>query len=271
MSSENNRFAFGKNWTAFLSVVNEERISSAVEQLRSKFGELSGKSFLDIGSGSGLHSLAAVRLGASRVHSFDFDQDSVNCAAELKRRFASDADWTVEQGSALDEAYMRSLGQFDVVYSWGVLHHTGSMWKALELAAIPASDCLMVAIYNDQGRISRRWHSLKKRCNEGGFLTKRIAELIVWYAGWGRYYVRDFLTLRPHRTVKQWRDYHAQRGMSPWHDIVDWAGGYPFEVAKPEEIFNFFRQRGFVLEKMVTCGGGKGCNEFVLSRWTERQ
>ncbi len=48
---------------------------------------LAGNSFLDVGSGSGLFSLAAMRLGADRVHSFDYDPQSVGCTKELKRRF----------------------------------------------------------------------------------------------------------------------------------------------------------------------------------------
>jgi 2-polyprenyl-6-hydroxyphenyl methylase/3-demethylubiquinone-9 3-methyltransferase len=56
------------------------------------------------------------------------------------------------------------------------------------------------------------------------------------------------------------------RGMSPWRDVVDWVGGLPFEVAKPEEIFEMFQQRGFSLDRLRTCAGGLGCNEFVFSR-----
>jgi 2-polyprenyl-6-hydroxyphenyl methylase/3-demethylubiquinone-9 3-methyltransferase len=52
--------------------------------------------------------------------------------------------------------------------------------------------------------------------------------------------------------------------MSRWHDLVDWVGGYPFEVAAPEFVFDFYRERGFSLIQMKTCGGGLGCNQFVL-------
>jgi 2-polyprenyl-6-hydroxyphenyl methylase/3-demethylubiquinone-9 3-methyltransferase len=54
--------------------------------------------------------------------------------------------------------------------------------------------------------------------------------------------------------------------MSPWRDVVDWVGGYPFEVARPEEIFEFFKSKGLVLGKFKTCGGGHGCNEFVFEK-----
>ena len=134
--SRGERFEFGKNWSRFLSLLNDERIAAAQNSLKHMLGveDLRGKSFLDIGSGSGLFSLVARRLGA-RVHSFDYDPHSVACTKELRRRyFPGDAEWTVEGGSALDADYLKSLGEFDVVYSWGVLHHTGQMWQALDNA-----------------------------------------------------------------------------------------------------------------------------------------
>ncbi len=127
------RFEFGRNWSLFLKTLNEERISRAEQSLKEMLGtdSLQGKTFLDAGSGSGLFSLAARRLGA-RVHSLDYDPFSVSSTAELRRRYSDPTLWTVEQASVLDEDHMNGLGQFDIVYSWGVLHHTGSMWSALE-------------------------------------------------------------------------------------------------------------------------------------------
>jgi 2-polyprenyl-6-hydroxyphenyl methylase/3-demethylubiquinone-9 3-methyltransferase len=132
--NQRKRFEFGKNWSRFLAILDEQRITVAEQSLKDMLGvnSLSGKSFLDIGSGSGLFSLAARRLGAS-VHSFDFDPQAVACTAELKRRyFPNDPAWTIEEGSVLDTEYLSSLATFDIVYSWGVLHHTGAMWQALE-------------------------------------------------------------------------------------------------------------------------------------------
>jgi 2-polyprenyl-6-hydroxyphenyl methylase/3-demethylubiquinone-9 3-methyltransferase len=115
------RFEFGKNWSRFLSVLDEERIAEAERSLKQMLGlaDLTGKTFLDIGSGSGLFSLAARRRGA-QVRSFDYDPQSVACTAELRRRnFAGDDSWNVEEGSVLDKEYIASLGRFDIVYSWG--------------------------------------------------------------------------------------------------------------------------------------------------------
>ena len=132
--SQGKRFQFGANWEAFLRSLNDVRILEAEKSLKDMLcvDDLAGKRFLDIGSGSGLFSLAAKRLGA-KVHSFDYDPKSVKCTEELKKRYyANDKYWDIEEGSALDEKYLISLGKFDIVYSWGVLHHTGNMKKALD-------------------------------------------------------------------------------------------------------------------------------------------
>jgi len=104
-------------------MVNDERIAQAEESLCDMLAvrDLHGKRFLDVGSGSGLFSLAARRLGAT-VHSFDYDSKSIACTRELKRRYLpDDSQWSIEEGSVLDRNFLTRLGQFDVVYSWGVL------------------------------------------------------------------------------------------------------------------------------------------------------
>lgn len=252
------RYPFGKNWTMFLSLLNEERINLAVESLKSMLSvtDLKDKTFLDIGSGSGLFSLAARRLGANVV-SFDYDPQSVACTLELKRRFyESDQHWQIATGSVLDTEYIATLGKFDYVYSWGVLHHTGKMWEALNNAAMPVKNDgkLFIAIYNYQPFFSKYWLFVKKIYNKYTF-TKPVFIFM--------HFVYPVL---PSILLKFILKRSDVRGMNPWYNLLDWLGGYPFEVARPEEIFNFFKNQSFQLEKMTTVSGRMGCNEFVFKK-----
>lgn len=262
------RFAFGKNWKEFLELVDDSRIHEAERSLDGLVGRerVAGARFLDVGSGSGLFSLAATRLGAARVHSFDYDGNSVGCTQEMKRRFAPQASiWTIEQGSALDDAYLRALGEWDVVYSWGVLHHTGDMWRAIDLVAraVAPDGRFTLAIYNDQGPWSRMWTAVKRLYNRGWLPRLLVLGAFVPY-----WVMRGLLVdlVRRRNPLRRYAEYRRSRGMSAWTDWKDWLGGYPFEVAKPEEIFEFLKARGFVLERFTTCGGGLGCNEFTFRR-----
>ncbi len=261
------RFPFGENWRRFLAVVDEERVREAELSLADMLGttSLAGRRFLDVGSGSGLFSLAAYRLGAT-VHSFDFDASSVGCTQELRRRFGDESRWTVERGDALDEAYVSGLGRWDIVYSWGVLHHTGDMWRALKNVAslVDAGGTLFVSIYNDQGLRSRLWRTIKRGYNalpralRTPYAVAVMAPREALSAGMAT------ASLKPQRYIKAWTEYKRSRGMSRWHDLIDWVGGYPFEVASPEQVFDFFRPHGFRLRRLKTCAGGLGCNQFVF-------
>ena len=267
------RFEFGKNWSRFIELLDDARINSAEVSLQEwlEVKSLEGKSFIDIGSGSGLFSLAARRLGA-RVHSFDFDPSSVACTTELKRRyFSGDSQWTVQEGSALDPNYLAGLGKFDVVYSWGVLHHTGSLWAALENAQklVAPGGKLFISLYNDTGSQSSRWKWIKKTyCGLPGFLKVPFAVLVTAPAEI-KSFLRSVATLQVGDYVRSWTRYDERRGMSRWRDVIDWVGGYPYEVSTPDETFEFFKSRGFQLTKL-NCGKvGLGCNQFVFEKTSE--
>lgn len=264
------RFEFGKNWAAFLAVLDDERIAKAEESLREmlEVDSLKGITFLDIGSGSGLFSLAARRLGA-KVRSFDFDGNSFACTRELRNRyFPNDANWLVEQASALDAGYLKRLGKFDIVYSWGVLHHTGEMWRALENAIIPTKKGgkLFIAVYNDTGSQSRRWLWIKRTyCRLPRFFKTPFAAAVIVPDELKRL-TKSLIGLRPQNYIHSWTHYKNGRGMNRWHDIIDWVGGYPYEVATVDQIFDFYKARGFELTKIKSGGVGLGCNEFVFEK-----
>jgi 2-polyprenyl-6-hydroxyphenyl methylase/3-demethylubiquinone-9 3-methyltransferase len=262
------RFRFGANWARFLALLDPARVQAAEHSLQSMLGlpSLQGLRFLDAGSGSGLFSLAARRQGAV-VHSFDFDPQSVACTQELRRRHLaetgetlSDAAWRVDEASVLDAAYLAGLGHFDVVYSWGVLHHTGQQWQALDLVSqrVRLGGRLFIALYNDQGFFSRWWTGVKRLYNRHALARVLIIAAYTPYFVWLRWLYRR-VTGRG----------ALDRGMSLWPDMLDWLGGYPFEVSRPEEVFRFLAGRGFELRQLTTAGATGACNEFVFERVRE--
>lgn len=266
--ADEKRFAFGENWRRFLSVLDEDRVNEAVKSLRVmlRVEDLKGKTFLDAGCGSGLFSLAARRLGA-KVLSFDRDVQSVACTEEVRRRFASetDEDWTIRNGDVLDDAVLASLGEWDVVYAWGMLHHTGAMWRAMDgvAARVKPGGSLFISIYNDQGMWSRWWLALKKlyvSSTPGRWLATAIGTTYFVLVG----LKSDLVRLR--NPLSSYLNYRKQRGMSIWIDWIDWFGGYPFEVAQPSAVVDFMVPRGFVLTALRTVGSSLGTNQFVFRR-----
>jgi 2-polyprenyl-6-hydroxyphenyl methylase/3-demethylubiquinone-9 3-methyltransferase len=252
------RFRFGKNWRNFLRTVDETSVLRAQAALVSLLGRtsLEGLSFLDIGSGSGIHSLAAWRLGA-RVVAFDYDSESVTCTCKLKERFAAeDERWQVLEGSILDAAFLSSLGLFEIVYSWGVLHHTGDMWTAVRNAAerTTMGGLFAVALYNDQGVLSRYWRWEKRLFNRRSAF--QMASIVLHLP---TVFCLPMLIDALRGAPKD------ERGMKRWYDYLDWLGGYPFEVASPDAVFRFLREQ-FDLVELRTQRGNSGCNEFVFRR-----
>jgi SAM-dependent methyltransferase len=253
------RFEFGANWARFLAHLSDSKISAAEASLRAMLGQeaLTGKRFIDVGSGSGLFSLAAHRLGAI-VHSVDYDPKSVACTSELRRRYAPHTlDWTVVEASALDAKYLGGLGQFDVVYSWGVLHHTGNMQLAFEnmIPLVAPGGQLLLAIYNDQGWRSRYWRAVKRLYNKSTVGRLAVVASHAPFLYGGRVLFRA-LTGR----------LKVERGMTLWHDFIDWIGGYPFEVATGAAVASFFEQRGFRLQRLQDVAPRSGCNELLFEK-----
>jgi len=262
-------FSFGKNWQDFLKNLNDTRFEKAKESLVEFLcgkENIRGKTFIDIGCGSGLFSFAAYKLGASKVVSVDVDKFSVECANYLREKEGNPKNWIVLSGSALDKNFIESMGQFDIVYSWGVLHHTGDMWKALENVSylIKTEGIFYLAIYNkNEGKnalltgSSNFWLKVKKIYNKASRLEKKIIECIYYI-----YFVLGYLMLfkNPFSYIK---NYSKNRGMNFHHDVIDWLGGYPYEFATPDEIINYFGNANILCKKLIY-RGGTGCNEFLL-------
>jgi 2-polyprenyl-6-hydroxyphenyl methylase/3-demethylubiquinone-9 3-methyltransferase len=270
-------YAFGQNWRSFIDRhFNAERLDEASRSLTQflKLGTLKNRTFLDVGCGSGLFSLAAQRLGASRVVSIDVDGDSVECCRELWSREGNPKGWQVLEGSILDDGLVKRLGEFDVVYSWGVLHHTGDLWRAVENAAacVRPGGLLYIAIYNradgfgmySDGRIgpSTMWALEKRAYNRLPVWTKRVVD---YTAAAGM--VCGYL-LSGRNPVAQIRNHKTMRGMSWMVDIRDWLGGYPYEYASVAEVFGFLHERlGFSLEGLSSTNSLR-CNEYLFRRPT---
>jgi len=265
------RFAFGKNWRNYARTVDEQTLEKGQESLSGLLEiNLEGRSFLDVGCGSGLFTASAALMGAE-VTAFDFDADSVTTTVDLLERFhiSGAPSSAVRQGSVLDGGFLEQLGRFDIVYSWGVLHHTGAMWQALENVTelVHPGGTLAIALYNDQGTISRAW-TIVKRLYVGLPAPVRpllvLAIVVPYELG---LLLKDTLTLRPSRYRRRWTDYgEEKRGMSRFHNHIDWIGGYPFEVANPKSVIDFFATRGFILTKFVKASTGLGNNQFVFTR-----
>jgi 2-polyprenyl-6-hydroxyphenyl methylase/3-demethylubiquinone-9 3-methyltransferase len=236
-------FAFGRNWRRYVAnYLDPERVDIARQSLLDLVGtELSGKVFLDVGAGSGLFSLCAFLSGAAKVVSFDVDPDSVEACLTLRRSIGDPENWEIRQGSILDREFVSALPPGDVVYSWGVLHHTGDMYGALRNAAslVAPGGLLCIALYNRvAGRLvtSERWLRIKRLYNRSPRFVQHTMEglfLTHWTA-------RQLYRRRnPRRAASE---YKRQRGMALRTDVVDWLGGYPYEFANVDEVVSFGRR-----------------------------
>ena len=226
------------------------------------FKSARGARVLEIGIGAGTDFIQWSRNGA---HATGVDLTAAGTRLSAERLALEGFTARLCQGDA--EVLPFGAEQFDIVYSWGVLHHTGAMWRALEHAARPVrpGGQLFIAIYNDTGSQSARWKRIKHTYTRLPRPLRVPFALAVSAPEELKSLARAVAAGRPGDYIRSWSMYDRSRGMSHWHDIVDWVGGYPYEYAKPDAIFAFFKARGFVLDNL-RMGGGLGCSEYVFRR-----
>ncbi|VAW84571.1 hypothetical protein MNBD_GAMMA16-519 [hydrothermal vent metagenome] len=239
------RFQFGQNWLDYSVLIDDEKIAQAERRLIKLLGSgaLENKTFLDIGCGSGLHSLAALRLGAKQVLAIDLDPKSVATTQAVLNKFWRQNNFTVEQCSVFD-LHTTGKGKFDIVYSWGVLHHTGNMVKAIEQASdrVKANGLLALALYG-KTRHCERWTKIKYWYINATSEQQAKAE---------RWYVRLFgfyILLRGKRLATHIANYNQKRGMDFYYDVRDWIGGYPYESISPDQLRQILTPRSFSIKK----------------------
>ena len=256
---KNTNFDFGKNWKNFSKKsLSQKKFKIAEKSLEELIGipNIKDKSFLDIGSGSGIFSLAAKNIGAKKVIGFDISKNSVEAAYLNKERFAKNEDINFFQQSILEKGYEK-WGTFDIVYSWGVLHHTGKMWQSIinSMKFVKKDGLFVIALYNRHWS-SPLWVSIKWFYNiSPKFIQWMMVKIFYWIIALAKFLVTG---KNPFKKKK--------RGMDFYHDVVDWIGGYPYEYASKKEVVSFFKKHGFELIKFIQPQVPTGCNEFIFKK-----
>jgi 2-polyprenyl-6-hydroxyphenyl methylase/3-demethylubiquinone-9 3-methyltransferase len=252
-------FDFGANWEEFSKRrVDSRRLEIACESLQSLLEKqsLAGKSFLDVGCGSGLFSIAAHRLGAIKVVGIDVNPRCIEISRANRDFLAPGAPIQFHVASALAAKELERFGTFDLVYAWGSLHHTGSMWNAVRnvSGSVAPEGILVLAIYNKHFT-SPAWKIIKWTYNQVPDILQRL--MVFVFAG--IIYLAKFFVTRQNPLKKE-------RGMDFWFDVIDWVGGYPYEYATPKEVETIVTRSGFQLRRSVLASVPTGCNEFVFDR-----
>jgi 2-polyprenyl-6-hydroxyphenyl methylase/3-demethylubiquinone-9 3-methyltransferase len=256
-------FRFGKNWKTFNLKSDLSHIEHSQKSLDALIGKdvICNKTVLDIGCGSGIHALSFLRAGAKYIKCIDLDPDAVETTVSRLEEYNPDK-WNAQIANILD-VKSNSHEFFDIVFSWGVLHHSGNLMMAIKNSADFCKDgsLLILAIYR-RTSLCTFWKIEKKIYNIVPSVFRRIIDLtfacVFLFAKWTQ-------GNSPRAFVK---NYRMQRGMDFMTDIRDWLGGYPYESASPATIHNFLTVRGFNLIKSNIRDQqfgflGSGCNEYI--------
>ncbi len=250
--------SFGSNWKSYINLIDQNKIEIMAEDLKKWIDfDVSNMSLIDIGCGSGLSSLAFERIGFRDITSFDVDEESVEVTKEMNSKF-SKIKWNIFQASILDDQLIKNSKKMDIVYSWGVLHHTGNMWKAIENASllVKKNGYFFIAIYTKGPNYQNHLND-KIRFKNGGLLRKKFM-----------IYLNILVHMKSRLLLKKnpfkWNR-TKRRGMNVYHDILDWLVGLPYEVASPDEIENFCKKLSFKLIKSDITGEA-GCSQYFFKK-----
>jgi 2-polyprenyl-6-hydroxyphenyl methylase/3-demethylubiquinone-9 3-methyltransferase len=271
------RFDFGENWKNYnKKYLTEDKIRQANEAFI-KFTEiqtLKELTVVDIGCGSGIHSLNFSRMNPKLLLSFDYDYKSVEATNYLKE-VHKNKNWDVKQGSILDEKFLLRMPQFDLVYAWGVLHHTGNVWLAIKNSCDLVSEggILYLALYSSDVKMLNRestyWLKVKKKYNQSGFIVKRLIELSfisreksLSALNFLRVLIKSLVSRQKNKT-KFFSRQKRYRGMSYLIDVRDWLGGWPMEYVSDDAVIELISSKNFVLKKIKK---GEACTEFLFKK-----
>jgi SAM-dependent methyltransferase len=262
------QFDFGQNWLDFArAALTAERVAHAESEFAALLDgvPLGNARFVDIGFGQGLSLLLAARSGARAV-GCDINPKCRE-ALETSAAFFPDVQLAaipLVVGSILDDAVVAALraaapgaeGSYDVVHSWGCLHHTGDMRTAIRNAAslVRPGGHLVLAIYNRHWS-SPAWNAIKWFCCKSPRWLQRVLVVafapVIWLAK---------LAVTGRDPARQ------QRGMNFYYDMIDWVGGYPYEYASIAELRALVEPLGFECLRWRSAEVPTGCNEFVFRR-----
>ena len=254
-----NSFDFGANWLDFSqSVLDQDRLAQACDSLENLFGPsyLKGKSFIDVGSGTGLFSLAAKKNGADSVVGLDINPTCIAVAKQNALRFGLQNEPHFYQINILDTAQVSKLSPADIVYAWGSLHHTGNLSLALKNATrlVKPGGHFLVAIYNKHWS-SPWWHRIKRAyVRAPRFCQKILIGLMLPLIAAAKFAV----------TGKN--PFKKERGMDFRIDVIDWVGGYPYEYASPSEMTERLEALGFEVKKTILPATPTGCVEYICRK-----
>lgn len=268
---EGKRFRFGNNWKDFVdNNLNEESVKHAISCTKNILDEskidLKDKTVIDIGCGSGLFSLVALELGAKFVTSFDFDPDSVICTKNLLRsRNFDEKNYKCIEGNILDVDFINNLGKYDLVYSWGVLHHTGELYQALKNATLLVENDGLIFISLYQKTIFDPLWKVEKKFFSSSSKNIQLVICKIWII-----LLKILYTLKGKSFKKIVSNYFMKRGMNFYNDLYDWLGGYPYEGIDTKDCVKFFSKLGFInilLKKRSKYYAiSSGCNEYIFSK-----